>query len=214
MSNQISLRETERKVYQSAFQDGLVDISIGCFILMFAIGPFLTTYLGDFWGSVVFVPFWALCFLILWLIRRFMVQPRIGLVRFGPWRIARVKRFSAVMLFICTLAFILGILSVVRFDAVPGWMHTARFSLVFLLGFSVAGYLMEFTRLYLYGILIALSPLIGELLYEYLQVPHHGYPVTFGFTAVLMIATGLVLLIRLLRDHPLYNQVGPVESIE
>ncbi|MGB3715920.1 MAG: hypothetical protein WA996_15950 [Candidatus Promineifilaceae bacterium] len=48
MSQKISLKEVEGNVFKSAFQEGLLDIFIGSVILMFAIAPFLSPYLGDF----------------------------------------------------------------------------------------------------------------------------------------------------------------------
>lgn len=213
MADEISLKETERKVFTTAFQDGLVDIAIGSFLLVFAFGPYLGPYLGDFWGSVVmFLPLWVIVFPALWLIRKYVVTPRVGIVRYGPWRVSRTKRFNVVILIVLVFSLILGMLSAVEFDAVPGWMHTARFSLVFLLTFSVAAYFLDFTRLYLYGILIALAPLIGELLYQNLKVPHHGFPVTFGLAGIAIIGTGATLFMRFLRDHPL--QPGQPESME
>jgi hypothetical protein len=215
VSNRISLKETERKVFKSAFQDGLVDVSIGCVILMFAIAPFLSPYLGDFWSSAVFLPFWAIVFPGIWLVRKYIVKPRAGTVKYGSWRKTRMIRFNVLMLTFGIFAFALGILSAVEFDAVPGWTHTARFSLILLIAFTLAGYFLNFPRLYLYGVLLALAPMIGELLYVHLDVPHHGYPVVFGAAAGLMIGTGLVLFVRLLRDHPLQpHQAGPQERIE
>lgn len=213
MSNEISMKETERKVFRSTFQDGLLDIAIGGFLLVFAIGPYLTPYLGDFWGTIVtFLPLWAIVFPALWLIRKYVVTPRVGSVKYGPWRVSRMIRFNVVILIILVFSLILGILSAVEFDAVPGWMHTARFSLIFLLTFSLAGYFLDFTRLYIYGVLIALAPLIGELLYVYLKIPHHGFPVTFGLASGLITLTGVILFVRFLRDHPL--QTGQAESME
>ena len=213
MSNEISLKETERKVFNTAFRDGLLDIAIGGFLLVFAIGPYVTPYLGDFWGSVVmFLPLWAILFPVLWLIRKYVVTPRVGSVKYGPWRISRMKRFNVVILIVLVFSLILGILSAVEFDAVPGYMHTARFSLVFLLVFSVAGYFLDFARLYIYGTMIALAPLIGELLYQNLKIPHHGFPVTFGIASGLITLTGVILFVRFLRDHP--QQPGQAESME
>jgi hypothetical protein len=216
MSNEISLKETERKVFKTAFQDGLVDIGIGGFMLVFAIGPFVTPYLGDFWASVViFLPLWAILFPALWLIRKNVVTPRVGIVKYGPWRVSKVKRFNVVILIFLVFSAILGILSAVEFGAVPGWIHAARFSLVFLLAFSVAAYFLDFTRLYVYGTLIALAPMIGEVLYQYLKVPHHGYAVSFGLPAVLIIITGVVRFHRFMRDHPLQEvQTESMERIE
>ena len=203
MSQKISLQETERKVFRSTFEDGLTDIFLGCFLLIFVIAPFLSSTLGDFWSSVVFLPFWALVYAILWLMRRNVLTPRVGRVKFGTYRKTRLIRFNVIMVVLLTLSLGLGILSFVRFDAVPGWVHSARFSLVFLISFSLAGLFLDFPRLFLYGVLVAIAPLIGELLYQYLKVSHHGYPVTFGFISTLMILIGVTRFIRLIHTHPL-----------
>jgi zinc transporter ZupT len=79
----------------------------------------------------------------------------------------------------------------------------ARFSLIVPIGFSVAAYFLSFTRLYIYGILLAVSPLVSGWLYVYMKAPHHGFPVTFGLTAGTIILVGLTKFALLLRDHPL-----------
>lgn len=203
MSQRISLREAERKAFTSSYQDGLWDIFIGCFILQFAIAPLLSRSLGDLWSSVIFLPFYALVYLAIWLVRRYLVTPRVGEVRFGSWRRTRLIRFNVVMLAVLLLALILGLLSAVNFAASPGWIHAARFSLVILVCFSVAAYFLDFSRLYVYAILLALSPLVGEWLYLSIRAPHHGFPITFGITALTTVLVGLVQFMRLLRDHPL-----------
>jgi hypothetical protein len=63
MSPQISLKEAERKVFKTTQNDGLWDIFLGCFLLIFVIAPYLSGTLGDLWSSVVFLPFWALVYL-------------------------------------------------------------------------------------------------------------------------------------------------------
>lgn len=202
MSQNINLKEIERKAFRSYFDDGLWDIFIGCIVLMFAVGPFLSRRLGDFWSSAVFIPFWALVYLAIRLVRKYVVTPRIGVVKFGPWRTAKLLKFNVVIFVVLLVGLVLGILSA-RSYAEPGWIYTARFGLIILVGFSVAAYFLDFTRLYLYGALIALSPLVGEWLYVQVKAPHHGYPITFGTTAGIIILTGLVQFIRCLRDYRL-----------
>lgn len=212
MSENISLKEAERKVFATAFQDGLWDVFIGCFVLIFAVAPFLSATLGDFWSSAVFLPFWALVYLAIRLTRRFLVAPRIGMVKFGRSRKARLSRLAAILVAVNVVGLLLGMLAA-RVSNRPGWMVLTPFALLMLTIFSVAGYYLDFPRLHLYGVLVSLSPLVGEWLYVTSGASHHGFPITFGITAGLMIGVGLIKFALLLRDHPLpVEEASTVES--
>jgi hypothetical protein len=214
MSQNISLKEAERKVFATAFQDGLWDILLGCFVLLFAVGPFLTaTALGDFWGSVIFLPFWALTCLAIWLLRRFVVTPRIGVVRYGPVRKTKLAAFTVVMLVVNVVALVLGLVAAASFARVPGQIFSIGFGLILMIGISMAAYLLDFRRLYVYGLLIGLSPLVGEWLYLHAHAAHHGFPITFGVTAGIILLVGAIKFVLLLRDHPIAaDEPSPVES--
>ena len=203
MSQQISLKDAERKVFRAAYNDGLVDIFLGCFFLIFVIGPYLSVSLGDFWSSVVFLPFWALVYLALWLVRRYVVVPRIGRVKFGQVRKARLVRFTVMMLVINIVAFILGSIAVLNFGIVSGQVISVIFGMILLMGFSLAAYFLDSKRLFFYGLLVGFSQPVGEWLWSQGYAAHHGYPVTFGVTAGIMFLLGLFLFIRLLQDNPL-----------
>ena len=200
MSSQISLKDAERKTFTSAFEDGLWDILIACVLLMLAIGPCLPW--GDFWSSAVFLPFYALVYVGIRLLRKYVVLPRVGLVRFGPAGKSRLRRFNFIVLAINVVALTLGLIAVFH-PAALGWGPPIGLSLIMLVGFSVAGYSLGFARLYLYGALGALSPIIGEVLYRRLGASHHGFPITFGTMAGIMIVIGLVKFVRLVRERPL-----------
>lgn len=212
MSKEVDLKRVEQRVFKSAFEDGLWDVLIGLVTLQFAIGPFLSRSLGDFWSSVVFLPFFALAFAVVWLIRRNVVRPRVGIVKFGDWRKKKLVRFNLAMLVAFSAALMLGVLSFVSFDSVPGWVHATRFSFAVLLLSGMAAYLLNFTRLYLYGLLMALSPLVGEWLWAHMGVPHHGFPVTFGVTSGIIIITGVVKFSRLLGSHPRMVEESPAKG--
>jgi len=207
MEQQMDLKQLERRVWTSFYSDGLGDIFLGCVILMFALAPLLTDIgLGDFWSAFVFLPFWALVYVLVVSVRKHFVIPRIGLVRFGQMRKIRLAKFNIVMFSILSVSLILGILSL-RASMTQAWVHNIRFMAVMLVGFGLAGYFLGFVRLYLYGILVALSIPIGEWLYTHAAVPHHGYPVTFGITSAILIIAGIVLFLRLLKNNPRPQEV-------
>ncbi|UCG29722.1 MAG: hypothetical protein JSV53_09485 [candidate division WOR-3 bacterium] len=202
MEQKMDLRQLERKAWTSFYDDGLGDIFLGCIILMFAIAPMLSRMgLGDFWSSAVFLPFLALLFIVIVLLRKRVVRTRVGLVSFGRARKKRLVKFNVLMLVVLSVGFILGLLSV-RGGVAQAWVHNLRFIAIVLMCFGLAGYFLGFIRLYIYGILIALAIPVGEWLWTNMGVPHHGFPVTFGVTAGVIIITGIVLFLRMLSKNP------------
>jgi MFS family permease len=212
MFQKISLKEAERKAFKASFDDGLWDIFLGCFFLIFAIGPYLSPTLGDFWSSMVFLPFWGLVFLFILLIRKYVIKPRVGVVKFRHERKAKLMKFNVVMLIFNVFVLILGFVAALSFGSVPGQMLSIIFGLFLLIGFSIAAYFLDFGRLYIYGLLVGLSPLVGEWLWAHEYAAHHGFPITFGSAASIMILVGLVVFARLLRDNPV--PIGEIPSDE
>jgi hypothetical protein len=75
-----------------------------------------------------------------------------------------------------------------------------------MIGFSLAAYFLDYPRLYLYGLLIRVAPIVGEWLYRNYGVAHYGFPLVFGFVSGLIIVIGLLTFARLLKNNP------PVET--
>lgn len=209
MQTPISLKAAERKAFQTTFADGLWDVLIGCFILEFALAPLLSETMGDFWSSAIFLPFWGLVYLAIWLVRKHVVAPRLGQVRFGPARQQKLRRFTLLMLSINGLALIVGILAFLALtpsaDSQAGGrspLFSILISMFMLVGFNLAGYLLDYPRLYLHGLLLFAAPFGGAWVSMYFGAAHHGYPIVFGFASGVMILTGLVTFIRFLKNNP------------
>ena len=210
MQQPVSLKSAERKAFRATFADGLWDVMIGCVFLMFAVAPLLSESLGDFWSSVIFLPFWGLVYLAIWLTRRYVVAPRIGKATLGKPRQRRLVNLGFLMVIINILLLLIGMLAVFIFPSVSGFLMAVILGVVLLFGFSAAAYFLDYPRFYLYGLLLFTAALVGEWLYQNYGVSHHGYPLCYGFVSGVMIVTGLVTFGRLLKDNPLVEV--PVEA--
>lgn len=202
MTQDVDLKQIERKAYTSYFQDGLWDIVIGLVAAAWAVAPLLSDLgLSDIWGGVIFLPFFALGYAVLWAGKRFVTRPRMGLVRFGPKRKARLTKILAVTTALLTVGLVVGIVASMS-STTSGWVYPAAFCGVLLVGFSLGAYFLDFPRLYLYGALLALSFPIGEVLFKYAGVAHHGWPTTFGVSAAVMLLIGVTLFARFVHKYP------------
>jgi hypothetical protein len=165
MQNQVSLKSAERKVFQTTFADGLWDVFIGCFVLEFVIAPYLSTSMGDFWSSAIFLPFWGIVYLAILLTRKYVVAPRLGTVSFGKARKRKLRKFSIVMVIVNTLVFLSGILAYIMYDDIfrsnllnQSWMIPFLTGFFLLVSFSLAAYLLDFPRLFMVCCFLLPSP--------------------------------------------------------
>ena len=211
MNEKISLKEAERKVFQSTHSDGLWDVFIGCIFLEFAIAPLLSIYLGDFWSSAVFIPFWGLAFLAIWLVRKNVVIPRIGKVSYGKTRVKKLKTFTVAMLITNTVIFVMGIVAALTVGRISGSLISGVLGLFLITGFSFAAYILDYPRLYIYGLLLFVGPWVGEWLFQNQLASHHGFPIVFGSISGLMIVVGLLVFTRFVQMNPKPDL--PIEEI-
>lgn len=209
MSKIIDLNKADRRVFSASIDDGLLDIFISSITLMFVLGPITTTYLnaflrdtsGDFLGTVMFLPLWLTVFIVLRWIRKNLVVPRMGLVKYGPTRKQKLSKFSWVMMILNVIFLIAGIvLSVVPRES--GWLSVLPFSAIVLISFTITAYFLDITRFYVYGLMLGLAPILGEWLYREFGVAHHGFPVTFGIATLIIFLVGLIKLLSILREEP------------
>jgi hypothetical protein len=202
MAEKLDLKNAERKVFRAASHDGLWDIVIAGFALEFAVAPLLSPALGDFWSSAIFAPFLIILLLVIWLVRKYVVKPRTGVVKFGKQRIGRLKKFTTVMLIVNVLALILGFIAAFYFHALSGQIIAIIFGLILLVGFSIAAYFLDYPRMYVYGLLVGIAPFVGEWLYSNHGASHHGFPITFGFISGVTFLAGVTTFVRFLRKNP------------
>lgn len=210
MNGLLELRLAERRAFSITFEHGLWDLFVSCFVAMFALAPLLSDAgLGDFWSSAVFIPFWALAYGVLSLVRRRVVGPRLGTVQFGRARRSRLQTWLILAMLLSIVAVITGAYLTAHFDVIPVWVGSLWLGAVMLCGFSLAGYFLNLVRLCVFGALLFVAAVSGEWLYANWGVAHHGYPVTFGLAAGVIALSGVIRFVRFVIQHPLPAPAAP-----
>lgn len=207
MEQQIDLKQLERKVWTSFFEDGIWDIYLGILLLAMAIGAFLSDIRApETTLIVIYACLVCLAFLFLWLGKHFITIPRIGRVRFGPKGRERKKKTSIVF----AISVLVGlVLFVIVTLSVKGSLSRALPMDLFLpavwvgnmlIVFSLAAYFLRFRRLYLIGVMFAVGVPLDIVLRE-LTNRDLSF-VAFGLPALVILVMGGVVLFRFLRKYP------------
>jgi len=190
MIEDINLKEIQRKVYLTFFQDGLWDIFLGLFILGWGLSILTeAAYLPG-------VSFLGIYFAI-WGIKKWLIYPRIGYVRFSA---SSRRRITARFIIFLTVVLLLGIIAglVWGIGTRPQWLAD-YFPLIFngMLAAIVclAAYWARVNRFYLHAVLIFL----GAVFHLWL-----GIRWEFGFIGAggIIVLIGLGILIIFLRKYP------------
>jgi hypothetical protein len=216
-SHTLSLKEAERKAFQlSTSQDGLYDFFIGTYIILLSLLPWLDENgLRTPLNVILIMALGLLILLGVTLIKKFMVAPRIGQVRYGADRKRRLKILAAGMglIFLLTLVLFGMTVSAIYFrepifKGSIGWalpldmVHTAAGVFIFAI-FCLIGYMNDYPRLYLYGLLFGLGYVISTTLQDITGILFYWPWALAGLTAVVI---GIIIFTRFLREYPPQNE--------
>lgn len=202
-----NLTEIERKAYRSTFQDGLWDIFLGLQLLLLSVSALLSSIdMTEKLHMGVLIVLQVLVVLAFTFGKQHITIPRMGFVKFGPKRKRRVTKsrivllisvFTGIVVFLIASALIQGNLSGrsgLLLFAPAAWIFNS------ILVFSLLAYYMDFSRLYLYGVLFALPVLIVAVIRQFTSL-NLGL-VAFAIPGIAMLTVGIVLLVRFLHDYP------------
>jgi hypothetical protein len=223
MSQTIDLKELERKAFRSTFQDGLWDIFLGLLLLNMGVGALLggaddmsvMFLLGSMLGLTAFA---GLVLLGFWAGKKFITTPRIGQVRFGEQRKAKMKNLRAVLFVSVLLGAIMAVLGwAAAAGGLPQWMSEIPIPLYVwpvqtIVVFGLGAYFLDVSRFYAYGVLYGLPLPLGVLLARNTDLSGTGsMAITFGVAAGVMVLIGVVLFVRFLREYPIREEDPPSE---
>ena len=201
MTDEPNLKEIERKAYMSYHQDGLMDIFAGLYILGFGLGIFMQI-IWDLGFGVIMPAILITTVLPIWIVaKRKITMPRIGYVNFGT---RGANKLTAV--FIGTM--VAGLFAFFAFtfatsqSGLRQWLDLIVQNGMLIVGLgslavcALFGYTMGLKRLYAYGLLAAISLVIGHFMGIFF-----GYIIMALGTMVMVV--GFVLLTNFVRRYPL-----------
>jgi hypothetical protein len=205
MTAKINLDKIESIAFTSSYQDGLMDIFLGAVFLQFAIAPLLTDIgFSDLMASAIFVPFYILIFFAFFLLKKYIIKPRMGTFKPSPQRKSKLIKLNLVLFIILLIGLLLGFYASTSATTI-NIVYPFTFSGMVLIISFLAGFYLNLNRLFYYGIFISCAQIIGELLWSKGLVSHHGFPITFGISSVVLITIGLIMFIRFFRSNPIPN---------
>jgi hypothetical protein len=199
MSTAIDLKAIRKKILYYFFQDGLLDILFGAIMLIFGIIIMLTNLLKlPDWLIGAILPLIVIAFYVS---KKFITKPRIG--RFKLGLDVKVTIFLILSLIVFTISAI-GILPaklIIKGTTIPAF----DWILIFIVMFSLAAAFLNIKRLYIYGVLYAVSLPFYKIFKHHVNLGKISL-IMFFISAIIMLAAGIVVLIRFLHNYPIPSE--------
>jgi len=211
----LNLRMLESKTWRANQQDGLFDL----FFAVLFLGIALAQIADGLWdneaaslGALVCVQFGGVAGL--WLARRRITQPRIGVVRFAPARKRRVRTTRIVLAFCVALTVGFVVLTALSgrvgnplAGPVSRYTVSAVAAGLILIPLAAIAYFQEFPRILVHATLFLGAEFGGTWLERQASIP---FPraVTFGVASLVSAGVGMALLLRFLRVPPEQSSPG------
>ena len=210
MSENIDLKELEKKVWKSTFEDGIFEIYFGILHLSLTFGIILDNILPEPLASIIAMSIIGLGLIFFLIAKKFISEPRIGKVKFGFSRILRkIKTIGILTLnfFILLIIYLTGILNPEFRLVIPGYLYGLIVGLLFFsLPLCFVAYFIQFNRLYIIGILIGISFFLDEI-FALLLIPEpFDSLLAFGVISIIILSIGIVVFIRFLKKYPVPNE--------
>ena len=209
MAQNTDLRKIEKKVWTSYFEDGLLEIALGVIMLVAVLSSTMDAIgVSDEVRISIYIPLMVIVpALIVLLGKRYITMPRLGVAKFGP----RWMRRSLIMFvgLICVQLVLLAMLFLKWFYTVgPAWLGSAIVTLNIFVAFCLIAYLLKNRRMYVVGVLFAMSEPVWFYLSNYSNTVYNGL-IAYGIPAIMVIAMGSITLRRFIRKYELPTKETP-----
>ena len=194
-------KQIERRVFTSFFQAGFIEAFTGIFLLQLGFPAlFSRSGFGDWQSALLTLPIALLLLFVVFLVRRFVIIPRLGRVKFLPERRRRISKFIIVPILTLIAGAIVGYIFTENASLRHVFVGQIPFILIPIIVFGAAAYFLDMKRLYVYGAIVGLIFPLGKYL-ETIIVSRNTLPATILFTAFVFLGIAIVFLVAFLRKY-------------
>lgn len=208
MSNEIDLKELERKAFRSIHQDGIMDIFIGIIIISMGVYGALSGFgIEDPLGLGIYIILEVVALFIFIASKKYITKPRIGIVKPGPARKKKLNKVQIVLFISLLFGIVIILISMVLGNIginqpLPWYLIAALFAFNVFVVFGLIAHYTDNNRLYVIAVLFALTLPFLEILKMFSDSPFNTL-VAFGIPGVIVICMGITYLIRFLDKYPI-----------
>lgn len=194
-------KEIERRVFTSFFQAGFIEAFTGIFLLQLGFPTlFSRSGFGDWQSALLTLPIALILLIVVFLVRRFVVTPRLGRVKFLPERRRKLSKLIIVPILTLIAGAIVGYIFTENASLRHVFIGQIPFILIPIIVFGAAAYFLDMKRLYVYGAIVGLTFPLGKYL-ETVIVSRNTLPATILFTAFVFLGIAIVFLVAFLRKY-------------
>jgi len=194
-------KQIERRVFTSFFQAGFIEAFTGIFLLQLGLPAlFSRSGFGDWESALLTLPIALILLTAVFLIRRFVVTPRLGQVKFSHERRRKLSKLIIVPILTLIAGAIVGYIFTENASLRHIFVGQIPFSLIPIIVFGAAAYFMDMKRLYVYGAIVGLVFPLGKYL-ETVIVSRNTLPAIMLFTAFVFLGVATVFLVAFLRKY-------------
>jgi len=191
----------ERRVFTSFFQAGFIEAFTGIFLLQLGFPAlFSRSGFGDWQSALLTLPIALILLIVVFLVRRFVVIPRLGRVKFLPERRRRLSKLIIVPILTLIAGAIVGYIFTENASLRHIFVGQIPFIVLPIIVFGAAAYFLDMKRLYVYGAIVGLVFPLGKYL-ETVIVSRNTLPATILFTAFVFLGIAIVFLVSFMRKY-------------
>lgn len=192
MTQTIDLKELEKKVWTSTFEDGIHDIGIGLILVVTTICQIFNE------SSPYLYPLFIVPALFIIIAKKYITVPRIGFVKFSRER--NKKRYTLFLVMTISIVFLLMLTIKELLQQLP--MNSLIVgAIVFIIPCSIA-YFLNWDRMYIYAFLFTLSFVLNEITIANTGVIASG-AYAWLISGMMITVVGVVYLVRFMKKYPL-----------